>query len=41
MDKDRKAQGMREAPAALLAAGDQRQEVLAIKMLEFLTLFFS
>jgi len=29
MDKDRKAQGMREAPAAFVAAGDQRQEVLA------------
>ncbi len=29
MDKDRKAQGMREAPAAFIAAGDQRQEVLA------------
>lgn len=29
MEKDRKAQGMREAPAAFVAAGDQRQEVLA------------
>ena len=29
MDKDRKAQGMREAPATFVAAGDQRHEVLA------------
>jgi exodeoxyribonuclease V alpha subunit len=29
MDKDRKAQGMREAPAAFVAAGEQRHEVLA------------
>lgn len=29
MDRDRKAQGMREAPATFVAAADQRHEVLA------------